>query len=648
MLMRSKFSRLYKNLSLSTHYLLFACTIIILITAFSLLIGITDYKSFRREQAYDLKITATRLDNMLSDIFDTTYRMHMFMGKQIAQHGANDLSYIYRLFKNYADIKNNTSTFYSWSIYDWTDNKIKLIVNTGIGISKPVNFSDRVYLRKAKQFPWHLWLSEPLVGYPSGQWVIAAATGITGNRGNYLGAIGVGINIQQLTQVLESVINPSKASFLIVNNKGKIILTSEDSLTKRSAIFSKQLQEYIRNSASSEGQLLTPFEDNGIAYSYYHKIQNYPYYILTGYNTNLQRQKLIGLIFPKIGESIGFALISLMLLLFFRYWFVQPVSYLAKESLKLAQGKLSFRPPNSKAPEILHLSKALLLVKRYLYRNKVMQIKLKNINQSLSTKNEELISKQLTLSQAYKQLEKAIKLAKDSDQAKEKFIRQIHADLKMPITQILNNTEQLISSLINSQQKKYLTYLHTIYLAALELKNFIRTIINIEEIDIKEVITESVKIHSKDAFNKNIAIETQYPEMLPLIYADPLRLKQAVVGLIYRAVENTPCNGYINIVCEYIKQPQSGIGTLKIIIQDTGFGLSQADYDRIKAKYTRSHGTDGTELELTAIQTIIELHQGQFDIVTNWGQGTQVTILLPCKQSIFEKKVDNLYHFPKL
>ena len=87
--------------------------------------------------------------------------------------------------------------------------------------------SDRQYCLKSPKKPWTLQLSHPVLGNPSGSWVIPAGTGIVNDGGKYLGSVVIGFNLPELESMVEQRLN-DPISFIVLDEDMNIILQSQD------------------------------------------------------------------------------------------------------------------------------------------------------------------------------------------------------------------------------------------------------------------------------------------------------------------------------------------------------------------------------------------------------------------------------------
>ena len=73
---------------------------------------------------------------------------------------------------------------------------------------------------------------------------------------------------------------------------------------------------------------------------------------------------------------------------------------------------------------------------------------------------------------------------------------------------------------------------------------------------------------------------------------------------------------------------------LCVSVSDTGIGIEQSDFEKVLSPFgqaddylLRSH--QGTGLGLSLVKSMIELHGGRLDLVSEMGVGTSVTLIFP-------------------
>ncbi|GAB3200286.1 HAMP domain-containing sensor histidine kinase [Nocardioides hungaricus] len=109
-----------------------------------------------------------------------------------------------------------------------------------------------------------------------------------------------------------------------------------------------------------------------------------------------------------------------------------------------------------------------------------------------------------------------------------------------------------------------------------------------------------------------------------VLFADPVRVRQAVGNLVANALRHTPAGGTITL--------RGRPGTVEVA--DTGAGIPAADLPHVFERFRRADGarsraTGGSGLGLAIVRQIAEAHGGTARIESTVGTGTTVRIDLP-------------------
>ncbi len=150
--------------------------------------------------------------------------------------------------------------------------------------------------------------------------------------------------------------------------------------------------------------------------------------------------------------------------------------------------------------------------------------------------------------------------------------------------------------------------------------------IEIRENDINEILDKTLTILRHRAGLDEIEIHTDLSEELPLLSCDFKRLQQALINILWNAIEAMPNGGALTVSTSFAKDKDR----IEIKVTDTGVGISEENVERLLEPFftTKAEGK-GVGLGLSVAYGIIHQHMGELHIQSKVGEGTHVTIQLP-------------------
>ena len=127
---------------------------------------------------------------------------------------------------------------------------------------------------------------------------------------------------------------------------------------------------------------------------------------------------------------------------------------------------------------------------------------------------------------------------------------------------------------------------------------------------------------------KGLQLARNLDPALPMILADPGQMQQVILNLLLNAMEATPAGGTITVSTRPGRD-----GTVEMVVDDTGKGLSQEACTRIFDPFYTTK-PKGSGLGLAITRRLVEQHHGKIEVASVLGQGTAFTITLPVEQTI--------------
>lgn len=234
------------------------------------------------------------------------------------------------------------------------------------------------------------------------------------------------------------------------------------------------------------------------------------------------------------------------------------------------------------------------------------------------------------------------KQALTANRAKSDLMANMSHELRTPLNAIIGFSstikEEIFGPIGNDKYREYLEDIHNSGQHLLELINDILDVSAIEagalELNEEDVspynITEAMmRIIRPRAEAGQVIVTSSIDATLPQIHVDERRIKQVLLNVLSNAVKFTPQGGE---VC--VSAGLNDGGSLAISIRDTGIGMDTKEVEKAMSKFgqvdsglDRKH--EGTGLGLPLTQGLVELHGGAFEIKSEKGHGTLVTVTLP-------------------
>jgi signal transduction histidine kinase len=159
--------------------------------------------------------------------------------------------------------------------------------------------------------------------------------------------------------------------------------------------------------------------------------------------------------------------------------------------------------------------------------------------------------------------------------------------------------------------------------------------VKIQEINLKEVISDVLVFHNKEASYRNIKVYVGVPEDMPPIRTDRAKLQQVLVNLINNAFQAVDDGCLLEIEAS----PEEN-DKIRIAISDDGCGMPEENLPKIfDPFFTTKEGNRGTGLGLAITYGLVKKLQGDITVKSKLDEGTTFTITLPTQ--IQEESIDN-------
>ncbi|GGG15920.1 hypothetical protein GCM10010913_42430 [Paenibacillus aceti] len=147
--------------------------------------------------------------------------------------------------------------------------------------------------------------------------------------------------------------------------------------------------------------------------------------------------------------------------------------------------------------------------------------------------------------------------------------------------------------------------------------------VQFETRDVRYTVGDVISLLDSEAHLHNIEFEHHFSSSPLLVHCEENQLKQVFINVLKNAMEAMPGGGKI-----ILQVSEEGDHKVAIRVIDQGEGISEERLEKLGEPFYTSK-EKGTGLGLMVSQRIIEGHKGMFEIDSELGKGTIVTITLP-------------------
>ncbi len=239
--------------------------------------------------------------------------------------------------------------------------------------------------------------------------------------------------------------------------------------------------------------------------------------------------------------------------------------------------------------------------------------------------------------------------AEGANTAKSEFLANMSHELRTPLNAVNGFSEIMVHEMFGPLgDRRYKEYAQDILSSGQHLLALINDILDMskieagkmalsfEWIDMGELVEEAVRLMGNRADAAGLSLVCTVPPGLPEVEADHRAVKQVMLNLLSNAIKFTPAGGRVDVKV-WALGVETGSPRLQVSVSDTGIGIAKADIPRLGRPFEQietnhSKTQQGTGLGLALTRSLIELHAGVFDLMSEAGQGTTASFTLPLQR----------------
>ncbi len=240
----------------------------------------------------------------------------------------------------------------------------------------------------------------------------------------------------------------------------------------------------------------------------------------------------------------------------------------------------------------------------------------------------------------------------EANRAKSQFLANMSHELRTPLNSIIGFSEILGDKLEGRIEPRFVRFLHNILSSGRHLLGLINDILDLSKIEAgkMDLVFEPVSIHDVVhgvesvmhgiASRRRIHIVMEIEPGLPVIVADPPRIKQVLYNLLSNAVKFSRDGSEVRLRVRAVGAEESGLPGRAIFIEvmDRGIGIRSDDQQMIFEEFRQVDGGStrnmgGTGLGLALVKRFAEMHGGRVEVESEPDHGSLFRVVLPVDAS---------------
>ena len=225
------------------------------------------------------------------------------------------------------------------------------------------------------------------------------------------------------------------------------------------------------------------------------------------------------------------------------------------------------------------------------------------------------------------------------DRAKTEFFQNISHEFRTPLTLMLGPLETAVSQNQGLSSEQSAIALRS----SRRLLRLVNQLLDLQRLDagqmqtwfracdVVEFIHHIVETFRAYCEKKGIALVVNL-EPVAAVYLDLEKFDKVVYNLLSNAMKFTPAGGTITVSLR--SSAESAVGSIEFRVKDTGIGIREDQLPILFERFKQAEGSanrsyEGTGLGLSLVKELVEIHRGQVQVSSVYGEGSTFSVTLP-------------------
>ena len=149
----------------------------------------------------------------------------------------------------------------------------------------------------------------------------------------------------------------------------------------------------------------------------------------------------------------------------------------------------------------------------------------------------------------------------------------------------------------------------------------------------KDLVNSLQAVFEPELHKKNLKYTCILNSDHPYVICDRTKVREILLNIVSNSIKYTPDGGSIVVDISEFHYSKEGHTSFRIVVADTGIGMSEEYLPHIFEEFTRERTTTeshvtGTGLGLPIVKALVDLMGGTINVSSKAGKGTKTTIVL--------------------